>query len=74
MLAVLCRCVKYSGEGCQECTHKNARGPRREREREGGRMAEMVEPAAARLAVSGSGCFTLGTEPDVMRFHGEAFP
>lgn len=36
MLAVPCGCVKYSGEGCQECTHKNDGGGHRER------MAEMA--------------------------------
>lgn len=38
MLVVLCACVKYSRDGCQECTHRNARGITDS-------MAEMAKPA-----------------------------
>lgn len=51
MLAALCGCVKYSEDGCQECTQKNARGDRRQR------MAEKSEPAQAfHYTTSPSGC------------------
>lgn len=50
MLAVLCGRVKYSGEGCQECAHLNARG-----DHAGRRMAEMSEAAQA-LHYGPSGC------------------
>lgn len=72
MLAVLCGRVKYSGEGCQECAHLNARGDHAGRKK----MAEMSEAAAqapsttVRLARSAS---PLGTAPNV-KFHDEAFP
>ena len=66
MRAELWGCVKYSGEGCQECTHKNARVDHREGEREG-RNHLVCSSTAARVAVRSSGCFTLGTAPKIPR-------